>query len=104
MFFFELLAPIIEFIGLIVLLYLAFTGGVNWYTAWIIFGAVFVFNFLVSITIILYDWLVGPSYRKFGSYVKLVLAAILEPFRAEERRVGKECLIWCRYWWSAVIK
>ncbi len=80
MFFFELLAPIIEFIGLIVLLYLAFTGGVNWYTAWIIFGAVFVFNFLVSITIILYDWLVGPSYRKLGSYFKLVLAAILEPF------------------------
>ena len=37
MFIFEFLAPIIELTGLIVFIYLAFTGAVNWNTAWMIY-------------------------------------------------------------------
>src|SRR3546814_16995728 len=28
------------------------------------------------------------------------LNAVVRPMRSEERRVGKECVSTCRYWWS----
>ena len=77
---FELLAPVIEMIGLFALIYLAFTGGVNWNTAIFIFGAVFTFNILVSFAVMLYDWLIGCSFKHMGSYARLMFASIFEPF------------------------
>ncbi|MGL5893201.1 MAG: glycosyltransferase family 2 protein, partial [Bacteroidales bacterium] len=80
MFFFELLAPIIELIGIIVLLYLIFIGGVNWHMAILLFLAIFSFNILVTAVIFFYDWLIGGSYSKKRHYLILFLASLFEPF------------------------
>lgn len=77
---FELCAPIIELIGFLSLIYLAFTGGINWHTALIIFLAIYVFCLSLAIVVIFYDYTLGGSYRKFRSYLWILGAAILEPF------------------------
>lgn len=77
---FEMIAPLIEFSGLIVFIYLALTGAVNWGTALVIFLVVYVFCLLISFFIIFYDYLFIRSYRHSISYLKMVLASLLEPF------------------------
>ena len=49
MFVFEFLAPIIELVGLIVFIYLAFTGAVNWNTAWMIYLTIYTICQFLSI-------------------------------------------------------
>lgn len=79
-FLFEFMAPIIEAVGFCLFIYLAFTGGVNWDTFWIVFFAVYLFSLMISQFIIFYDYLLGGSYTKSRSYWKLLIAGILEPF------------------------
>lgn len=79
-FLFEFLAPVIEAVGLVVLLYLIFTDGVNWQTFWVVFFAVYFFSVMLSGFVIFYDYISGGSYTRNVSYLKLVVAAILEPF------------------------
>lgn len=76
---FEFLAPVIEAVGFLVLLYLAFTGGVNWNTFWVMFAAIYLFSFMLSGFVIFYDYICGGSYTSRGSYFRLLLAAMLEP-------------------------
>lgn len=75
---FEFFAPFIEIIGLTTFIYLAFTGGVNWSTAIIIFAVMYIFCFLLSIIVVYYDY--TQTKRKSLSYLRLILAAMLEPF------------------------
>ena len=77
---FEFCAPMIEFIGTLTLVFLALTGAVNWNTAWVIFLAIYVFCLTLSLVVIFYDYTLGGSYRKFKSYLWILMAAILEPF------------------------
>lgn len=77
---FEFLAPIIEFVGLLMMIYLAMTGGVNWGTFWIVLGMVYVFSVLLSIFVVIYDQKAGGSYTNTHSYWRLFLAALVEPF------------------------
>lgn len=77
--FFEFLAPIIEVVGFITLIYLIFTGGVNWGSFWVMFFAIYLFSVLLSAFIIYYDYLQGCSYNKIRGYLKLLIAAVLEP-------------------------
>lgn len=77
---FELSAPIIELIGFLSLIYLAFTGGINWHTALIIFLAIYVFCLSLAVVVIFYDYTLGGSYKKFRSYLWILGAAVLEPF------------------------
>lgn len=77
---FELVAPIIEFLGFFTLIYLALTGGVNWHTALVIFLAIYVFCVSLSLVVLFYDYMLGGSYRKLRSYLWIVGAALLEPF------------------------
>ena len=51
MFIFEFLAPIIELTGLIVFIYLAFTGAVNWNTAGMIYLTIYTFCQFLSIVV-----------------------------------------------------
>ena len=74
---FEFLAPVIEIIGFFTFLYLAFTGGVNWGTAWIIFLVMYVFCFQLSFVVIYYDY--TQTKMRGASYIRLVVAALLEP-------------------------
>ena len=78
LFIFEFIAPVIELIGFCTFLYLAFTGGVNWGTAWIIFLMMYIFCFQLSLVVIYYDYL--QTRMRGWSYLRLVLAALLEPF------------------------
>lgn len=77
---FELIAPIIELTGLVVFVYLALTGGVNWETALVIFLVVYAFCLLLSLVVVLFDYCYNRSYRSGWSYLRIVLAALLEPF------------------------
>lgn len=77
---FEFLAPFIEGLGFITFVYLAFTGGVNWHSALVMFLAIYTFCFALSLVVIFYDYTLGGSYRKFSSYLWLVGASLLEPF------------------------
>lgn len=76
---FEFMAPIIEFIGITMLIYLAFTGGVNWNTFWVLFATIYVFSMMLSQFVVFYDYLLGGSYTHSRSYWKLFLAALFEP-------------------------
>ena len=78
-FLFEFLAPIIEFFGTVMIVYLAFTGGVNWSTFFVTYFAIYVFSFMLSAFVVFYDYLLGCSYTSVRSYLKLLLAAALEP-------------------------
>ena len=76
---FEFLAPIIEAIGLIIMIFLIFTYSINWKTFWILFLAIYAFSFTLSTFVIFYDYKAGGSYNKSVSYLKLVVAALFEP-------------------------
>ena len=79
-FFYEFLAPIIEITGLGTFIYLWFIDGVNWATFWIILASIYVFAVMLSQFIVFYDYLLGGSYSSITSYLKLVVASIVEPF------------------------
>lgn len=78
-FLFEFLAPIIEFVGFFTFLYLAITGAVNWGTFFLMFGAIYAFSLMLSGFVMFYDYILGSSFTKTSSYLKLLVAAILEP-------------------------
>lgn len=78
-FLFEFMAPIIEFNGLIMLTYLIFTDGVNWDTFFVTFFAVYIFSCMLSMFVVFYDYILGCSYTNIRSYLKLLVAALLEP-------------------------
>ena len=78
-FLFEFMAPIIETVGLLLMIYLAFTGGINWDTFFVTFFAIYIFSFMLSAFVVFYDFILGSSYTKLRSYLKLLLAAALEP-------------------------
>ncbi len=79
-FIFEFLAPVIEAVGLLMVIYLIFTGGINWDTFWIVLGTIYFFSVMLSQFVVFYDIILGGSYTRSRSYLWLMLAAFLEPF------------------------
>ena len=77
---FEMLAPVIEFLGYISMIYLFVTGGVNYKTVWITFFGLYCFAQALTMTIISYDFYSGNSFKKKSSYAWFMLASLLEPF------------------------
>lgn len=77
---FEFISPVIEFFGILTLLFLALTGAVNWGTALIIFLAIYAFCITLAIVVIFYDYTLGGSYKRFKEYLWILMAALLEPF------------------------
>jgi len=77
--FFEWLAPILEFGGIIYYIYIIITGQITWPYA--IALLVFIYSFSVMITIIsvLWDEITGMKYQKKSEVLKLCAAAIVEP-------------------------
>lgn len=78
-FLFEFLAPIIETVGLGMTVYLAFTGGISWFSFFVTFLAIYVFSYMLSTFVVFYDYILGSSYTNRMSYLKLLLAAAFEP-------------------------
>ncbi|WP_430612153.1 glycosyltransferase family 2 protein [Flavobacterium sp. JP2137] len=78
--FFELLAPIIEIIGLFFLLYLFLTAQVNMKTFWLMFSYVYLIGLCISIFTISLDFSVKKQYRTLSEYLQLIAFSSLEAF------------------------
>jgi len=78
--FFEWLAPIIEFTGLVYFVLIAFFGEPNWPFFFILLFFVYFFSIVFSTYAILYDHLAFHRYKKRRMIIKLVVTAWLEPF------------------------
>ncbi len=79
-FFFEFLAPIIEFVGMFFFILFAVTGLTNWRFFFALLALVFAFGFLYSVFAILMEILTYNQYKRRKDILKLILTAFLEPF------------------------
>ncbi|WP_243349676.1 glycosyltransferase family 2 protein [Parabacteroides sp. FAFU027] len=79
LFVFELIAPIIEVIGLLIIIYLYFATGLNWSTAWIILLFTYLYAQTVGIFVFRYDIYIGTPYKGRFNYFRLFLVALIEP-------------------------
>ncbi len=78
-FFFEWLAPIIEFLGLIFFLALVIMGNTNWEFTLILISMVYFFSVALSTVGILFEEMSYQQYTKGSDIIKLLMAAVLEP-------------------------
>ena len=79
-FFFELLAPLIEFGGILFYIYLIITGQINWPYAIILIVFVYTFSVMITTLALLWDQLSFKYYKTWGEVIGLCLMAFLEPF------------------------
>lgn len=79
-FFFEMLAPVAEFIGLLAFIFFMIIGIVDWPFFYALLLFIFTFGFLYSVFAILMEVYTFNQYRKRGDIAKLMLTALLEPF------------------------
>lgn len=79
-FFFEFLAPIIEFVGFIALVVFAVMGLMDWNFFLALLGFILCFGFLYSVFAILMEVLTYNQYKKRNEIFSLMLTAFLEPF------------------------
>ncbi len=78
-FFFELLAPIIEFGGILFFIISAMSGRVQWSTFIILLGCVLLFGFLFSVFAILMEVHTYNQYKSEKDILRLIAAAFIEP-------------------------
>ncbi|MDP4267745.1 MAG: glycosyltransferase [Bacteroidota bacterium] len=79
-FFFEWLAPLIEFSGIVYFAIMAITGHVNWSYFILLLAFIYLFAVAFSFFSILYEELTFHKYYKRLQILKLFLTAIIEPF------------------------
>ncbi|WP_126246732.1 glycosyltransferase family 2 protein [Chitinophaga rhizosphaerae] len=77
---FEMLAPLIEFAGFVVFLFLAFFGLINWHMFFAFLIFIVSFGYLNSVFAIYMEVYTFNQYRRRKEILKLVLAALTEPF------------------------
>lgn len=78
--FFEWLAPIVEFIGIVVFIVLAILGKLNVPFFLLLLGFVYFFAVSLSIWSVLFEEVTFHKYEKRRDVLKLMLTAFLEPF------------------------
>ena len=76
--FFEFLAPVIEAIGFLSLIFLLFTNQINFSTFWLLIIYVYLVGITMSLITISYDLEVKKLYQNYSEYLKLVLFSSLE--------------------------
>lgn len=79
-FFFEFLAPLVEFFGLVWFLILCVAGLVSWPFFFGLLLFIFSFGFLYSLFAVLMEVLTYHQYKRRRELYQLVLTAFLEPF------------------------
>ena len=81
-FIFEFLAPILEMMGFLFMVWLTPTGGVNWRSAIVVFGMIYLFCLFISSAVIYNDYrMKAVNWKsKRMNYLKLMVASMLEPF------------------------
>ncbi|MES2545064.1 MAG: glycosyltransferase [Bacteroidota bacterium] len=87
-FFFEWLAPIIEFSGLCYFTFLIFYGSVNWPFCIALLALIYTFAIAHSLFAILFEELTFHQYKKPKDMFKLVLTSLLEPFTFHLLTIG----------------
>lgn len=76
--FFEFLAPIIEFLGILFMIILLITSQINYDTFWMMLLYAYLIGLSVSTVTISYDLVLGKLYNRFSEYLKLVLFSAFE--------------------------
>jgi cellulose synthase/poly-beta-1,6-N-acetylglucosamine synthase-like glycosyltransferase len=78
-FFFELMAPVVETIGMVFFLVLAVLGLMNWTFFFLLLLFILCFGFLYSLFAILMEVATYNEYKKDKAVLRLMVAALLEP-------------------------
>lgn len=78
--FVEWLGPILELIGIVVVINLIFTGLINWTFSLILLAMVYIFTLMLSTLTILYEEVSFRQYTSGKDLVKLLSLAFFEPF------------------------
>lgn len=78
--FFEFLAPIIEFTGILYYIYLIITGNINWHYALILLTFVYLYSIMITTLAILWDQKTYQYYKTWREVMGLALMAFIEPF------------------------
>lgn len=76
---FERLAPLIEILGIVYLVFLILTERIKWEFAIAIFLAAYLFTVLYTLVAVFYEEFTFHQYKKKGTGIKLVVTAIVEP-------------------------
>jgi cellulose synthase/poly-beta-1,6-N-acetylglucosamine synthase-like glycosyltransferase len=79
-FFYELLAPIIEFTGILFYIYLIITKQINWPFAIILIVFVYTYSVMITTMALLWDQITFKYYKTWNEVIGLCLMAFLEPF------------------------
>ncbi len=79
-YFFEYLAPILEFIGIFFFIVSSLTGFTDWNFFFLLLTSVFSFGFLYSVFAILMEVMTYNQYKRTNDVLKLILIAFIEPF------------------------
>lgn len=77
-FLFEFLAPIIEAVGIITIVYFLFTKQINFDTAYILLAYVYLLGVTISSLAIIFDLTVMKLYKRFREYLKLIFLSFFE--------------------------
>jgi cellulose synthase/poly-beta-1,6-N-acetylglucosamine synthase-like glycosyltransferase len=78
--FFEFLAPIIEFTGILYYIYQIITGNINWHNALILLLFVYLYSVMITTLAVLWDQIVYKHYKTWREVVGLASMAFIEPF------------------------
>ena len=78
--FFEFLAPVIEFTGILFYIYMIASGQVNWPNAVVLFAFVYLYSVMITTLAITWDQIVHRHYNTWLEVIGLALMAFLEPF------------------------
>jgi cellulose synthase/poly-beta-1,6-N-acetylglucosamine synthase-like glycosyltransferase len=89
-FFYEWLAPFVEFLGLLFFVFLVSIGKVNWIFFSALLATVYTFSFLISMTALLAEEISFFKYIQKRDVFKMILIALIEPFWFHPRVV----------WWA----
>lgn len=77
-FFFELLAPVVEFLGIIYYLFLIYFGLVNWPYAIILLIFVYTYSVMISTLSVLWDQLTFQYYKTWGDVARIASMVFIE--------------------------
>ncbi|MCU0422649.1 MAG: glycosyltransferase [Bacteroidia bacterium] len=85
--FFEWLAPIVEFLGLLYFIFLVFIGYSNWHFFLILFFTVYFFAITISILALVYEEFSYRQYAKHADIIKFISTLLVEPLIYHPRSV-----------------
>ncbi len=77
-FFFELLAPVVEFLGIIYYLFLIYFGLVNWPYAIILLIFVYTYSVMISSLSVLWDQLTFQYYKTWKDVIRVIAMVFVE--------------------------